>query len=152
MNRLMPHDVRVLSVEAAPENFHARFSATAKTYHYHLWLSPVDCPFRQNYHYHIWTPVDRALLASSAAALVGRHNFFAFANNTRNAVEPNPVRTIRRFDLIPEGEGDAGLRFEVEGTGFLYRQVRNMVRAGGGGEGGTVYSPLVAGPFFCLPS
>ena len=60
MNGLMPHDVRVLSVEAAPENFHARFSATAKTYHYHLWLSPVDCPFRQNFHFHIWTPVDRA--------------------------------------------------------------------------------------------
>ena len=40
------------------------------------------------------------------------------------------TRTIYRFDVVDDDPADDGLiRLEVEGDGFLYRQVRNMVGA-----------------------
>jgi tRNA pseudouridine(38-40) synthase len=35
-----------------------------------------------------------------------------------------PVRTMERVDVV---ETERGLRIEVESSGFLYKQVRNMV-------------------------
>jgi tRNA pseudouridine38-40 synthase len=48
----------------------------------------------------------------------------------KNRVVENTVRTIYRFDVVENARGEDGLvRLEVEGNGFLYRQVRNMVGA-----------------------
>ncbi len=52
MNRLLPRDIRILSAEEAPENFHPRFDATAKTYEYRILRAPICSPFERRYVHH----------------------------------------------------------------------------------------------------
>ncbi|XP_057958954.1 uncharacterized protein LOC131151659 isoform X7 [Malania oleifera] len=62
--------------------------------------------------------------AKTAKHFVGKHDFSAFVNTTRNDRLRDPVKNIFHFEVIELG---ALLQLEVEGSGFLYRQVRNMV-------------------------
>ena len=60
----------------------------------------------------------------AARLYLGRHDFTHFASVFPSEVDPH--KTLTRFDVVELGCGQ--LRFEVEGSGFLYRQVRHMVR------------------------
>ena len=59
---------------------------------------------------------------------VGTHDFTSFSNKSRDkTVVRSPTRTIFKFDVVEQPDGL--IRLEVEGNGFLYRMVRNMVGA-----------------------
>ena len=45
LNARLPMDVRALAAQQVPDDFHARYAAHAKTYHYRLRCSAVDDPF-----------------------------------------------------------------------------------------------------------
>jgi tRNA pseudouridine38-40 synthase len=120
---LLPHDIRVKQIETVPDGFHARYSAKGKIYHYHLHLE--SNPFKRLYSAHIQHPVDLDLLQRAAALFVGTHDFTSFASQPdRGSAARDPVRTLKRLDVILEPDG---IRLEFEGTGFLYKMVRNIV-------------------------
>ena len=125
LNGLLPHDIRILDLAPAADDFHARYSATGKIYHYHLWTEKVASPFSRLYRLHYPYPLDREILAEAANPLIGRHDFTSFANSpTEGSVAKNPVRHLHRLDLV---EQEGGWRFELEGNGFLYKMVRNVI-------------------------
>lgn len=124
-NALLPSDIRVLQIEPAPLNFHARYSAVGKIYHYHLWLDPVMSPFKRLYAYHVPYKISLSALKEAAAEFVGTHDFKAFANSAHEGVAArDSIRTIFRLDIV---EQPGGIRLEFEGDGFLYKMVRNIV-------------------------
>ena len=124
LNGLLPTDIRILSLEQAPLNYHARYSATAKTYHYRLHLSSIPDPFKRRYAYRVPHPVDLSTLKETAAQFIGTHDFSSFANEaTRGAASKDAVRTLHRLDVVEE---EGGVRLEFEGDGFLYKMVRNI--------------------------
>src|SRR5579872_3506648 len=45
INALLPPDIRILNIEKKESNFHARYSAVSKVYHYHLHLDEMIDPF-----------------------------------------------------------------------------------------------------------
>ena len=61
----------------------------------------------------------------AAQLFLGRHDFTQFAN--AGAVGVDPHKTLTRFDVVECGRDQ--LCFEVEGSGFLHRMVRHMVRS-----------------------
>lgn len=125
LNGLLPTDIRILSIERVPLEFHARYSATAKIYHYHLHLDPIPDPFKHLYSYHVPHPVDIALLKQTVKHFIGTHDFSSFANEGhQGSAAKNAVRTIYRIDVVDE---PGGVRLEFEGNGFLYKMVRNIV-------------------------
>jgi tRNA pseudouridine38-40 synthase len=125
LNCLLPADIRVLELEAVPEEFHARYSTLGKLYHYLLCTSQAQDPFARFYAWHYPYPLNLAAMREAALLLTGTHDFTSFANvPTEGAVARNPVRTLSRLAIIQEG---AQLRFEVEGNGFLHKMVRNIV-------------------------
>ncbi len=127
LNGLLPHDIRINSAEEAPSDFHAQYSASSKTYHYHLFLNKVDDPFTRPFHLRLSQPIDIELLQAAAAHFVGTRDFTSFANEPgAGAVAKNPVRTLKRLDIVPE---PGGLRLEFESNGFLYKMVRNIMGA-----------------------
>ncbi|XP_057958955.1 uncharacterized protein LOC131151659 isoform X8 [Malania oleifera] len=69
-------------------------------------------------------PEFHARYSAKTKHFVGKHDFSAFVNTTRNDRLRDPVKNIFHFEVIELG---ALLQLEVEGSGFLYRQVRNMV-------------------------
>lgn len=125
LNGLLPPEIRVLNVELVAEDFHARFSAKGKTYHYRLNLNPVPLPFARLYCYHLTFPIDLDLLKQAAQLFIGEHDFTSFSNEAhRGSAARNPVRTIHRIDIVKKGDE---LVLEFEGNGFLYKMVRNIV-------------------------
>lgn len=122
MNSRLPPDIAVRSATVVPESFHASKSAIGKTYQYRLCLSPnrpVDLAGRV---WHYWQAVDVPSLRDAAARLVGRHDFAGFA--TSGDQRATTVRSVFRCDIE---EDPPDLRITVDGDGFLYNQVRNMV-------------------------
>jgi tRNA pseudouridine38-40 synthase len=125
LNGLLPKDIRLIEVDQVPVEFHARYSAVGKTYHYHLWLDPVQSPFKRLYSLHVREKIDLTLLKQAAALFLGTHDFTAFANEAHSgSAAHDAVRTIKRLDLISQ---EGGLRIEIEADGFLYKMVRNIV-------------------------
>ncbi|KAL9363871.1 hypothetical protein Peur_041744 [Populus x canadensis] len=124
LNGLLPPDIRVREISAVVPEFHARFSAKGKTYHYKIFNDAVMDPFQRLYAYHVTHKLNAAVMREAANHFIGTRDFSAFVNSSRNDGVPNPVKTIFRFDIIKMG---ALLQLEVEGSGFMYRQVRNMV-------------------------
>ncbi len=125
LNGLLPPDIRILSIERVPLEFHARYSATSKVYHYHLHLDSVPDPFKHLYSYHVPHPVDIELLKQIVKFFIGTHDFSSFANEGhQGSAARNAVRTIDRIDIVEE---PGGVRLEFEGNGFLYKMVRNIV-------------------------
>lgn len=125
LNSMLPGDIRINSVEKAPLDFHARYSAIAKTYHYHLRLGKTQDPFQRLYSTHIQVPIDIEKLKEAAKILIGTHDFSSLANEAhKGSAAHDAVRTLYRLEVI---EYDQNVRLEFEGNGFLYKMVRNIV-------------------------
>ncbi|HXM33045.1 MAG TPA: tRNA pseudouridine(38-40) synthase TruA [Chthoniobacterales bacterium] len=125
LNGLLPPAIRIMRCGFVAEKFHARFSATGKTYRYRIWNAEVLSPFESTRAWHVVTPLDLELLASSARQFCGEHDFAAFAAN-RGTPETSTIRTIRAVRVRRAG---ACVTIEVDGAGFLYKMVRMMVGA-----------------------
>ncbi|XP_065863974.1 uncharacterized protein [Euphorbia lathyris] len=124
LNGILPPDIRVREVSPALPEFHARFSVRSKVYQYKIYNDAFMDPFLRCYAYHSGYKLNAGVMREAAKYFVGTHDFTAFANVSRGDRVVNPVKTIFRFDVVEMG---ALLQLEVEGTGFMYRQVRNMV-------------------------
>ena len=77
LNSRLPADVRVLEARQVPEEFHARYSAHAKTYCYRIRNSAIDSPFSQEYYYRVPGELDTAAMGRAAKQFVGTHDFTA---------------------------------------------------------------------------
>jgi tRNA pseudouridine38-40 synthase len=97
LNRALPPSIRVLSVEAVPEDFHARHNALRKTYQYRILPGdPICSPMLAPYVWVCRYSLDLAVLQQAAAHVLGTHDFTSFAANdpdqtTRNAAYQRPL-------------------------------------------------------------
>ncbi len=127
LNDVLPSTIRILAVEEVDSSFHARKSATAKTYRYRMYRADICPPFLARYVWHHPYPLDESAMIDSADAVTGEHDFTSFA-----AVDPergreqevSNIRTI--FASTWRREGDEFI-YEVRGSGFLHHMVRNLV-------------------------
>jgi tRNA pseudouridine38-40 synthase len=125
MNRLLPHSIRVRSVEEAAAEFHPRFDATAKTYEYRIVREEICLPFERRYVHHHPYPLDETAMIEAAPVLEGEHDFSAFAaSDERDELGHSKVRRI--FSSRLERVSDR-LIYRVRGSGFLKHMVRNIV-------------------------
>lgn len=116
VNALLPEDIAVSALEPAAEDFHARFSATGRTYEYRIRRAPERDPLERLREVHLAGPLDVAAMRDASAHLVGRRDFSSFAAGTGG------IRSVRRATWCEHG---ARLRFEITADAFL----RGMVRA-----------------------
>jgi tRNA pseudouridine38-40 synthase len=122
LNFRLPPDVRVVRVEDAPPDFHARFDATGKRYRYRLATAPVLSPFDRWFVWHAPGPRDVDAMRRGAAVLAGCHDFTSF-----QAAGPDAEDTVRTIRELAIREDLAELVFEIEGDGFLRHMVRTVV-------------------------
>ncbi len=118
VNALLPADIATRDVEAADASFHARFSATGRTYEYRIRCARQRDPLERHREHWVPQPLDVDAMARAAARLVGPMDFASFAM----AGMRTTVRTVRRAEIHREG---TLLRVEIEADAFL----RGMVRA-----------------------
>jgi tRNA pseudouridine38-40 synthase len=123
LNRLLDIDLRVLEIEAAPEGFHARFSALRRHYQYQIVdankaINPLDRYDRASW----YRPLDLARLNEASALLLGEHDFAAFCKFREGATT---IRTLEKFQW--ERKADGLLVAQVVADAFCYSMVRNLV-------------------------
>jgi tRNA pseudouridine38-40 synthase len=122
LNAALPKDVAVTAADEGPEDFHARFSARARSYRYRIWRPRLRSPFEAGRSWWYPRPLDRARLDQQAAALVGEHDFRAFTpTETQHETFVRVIEAARWVD-----DGDA-LAFEVTADSFLRHMVRTLV-------------------------
>lgn len=125
LNGLLPPDIRILDIQKVEKEFHARFSCKRKVYQYHVHTQKVLDPFHRHYRLHFSKSLNLDNIRQGISYLIGTHDFTSFANEAyRGSAKNNPIKTLYRIDLI---EKEFGLIFELEGDGFLYKMVRNLV-------------------------
>ena len=129
LNDALPAAIRVLRVEEAAAEFHARRSAKAKTYRYRMYRGGICPPFLARYVWHYPYPLDEAAMAAAAELVVGEHDFTSFAAVDAEKGIPQKGRehNVRRvFSSGFERRGEE-LVYTVRGNGFLHHMVRNLV-------------------------
>ena len=119
LNTMLPPDIRVRESSAAPEGFHARFAACGKVYTYTFFNARHANAVGRLYSAHVPLPLDAEKMNEEAQALLGTHDFAAFAAS--GSVVKSTVRTIYRVKV--ERSGDY-VTLTVLGNGFLYNMVR----------------------------
>src|SRR5687768_8589879 len=125
MNAILPDDVWIAAAYEMREEFHPRYSATARSYSYFVGTDDLaSSPFRRT-HELVWrNRIDVARLKAAAAAIEGEHSFRAFAVKG-TAPETDEHRcTVSKAHWI---EREGGLRFDITADRFLHHMVRFLV-------------------------
>lgn len=122
----LPHDIAIVKAEEVRMGFDVIGEVTRKLYRYTIFCGPTRPVLHRRYCWHVPSNPDVPLMDGAAKFLLGRHDFKSFASAADSRVDS--VRTIFRCDVTETGEGENHwLYVEVEGDGFLYNMVRNIV-------------------------
>lgn len=121
----LPEGIAVRDVREVEREFHARMSASGKRYVYTIHNHEALPPESQGKVWHVPGALDIEAMRACLEVFVGEHDFASFATKANHA-RKTTVRTVSSFTL----EHDAPLIIlRIEADGFLYKMVRNLVRA-----------------------
>lgn len=104
------------------DDFHARFSAIARTYHYVLYNHPVRSPLLSGRVGWVFRPLDENNMRIAARSLIGSHDFSAFRASQCQA--KSPVKTMHDIDIVRTGNL---VVITLRANAFLHHMVRNIV-------------------------
>ena len=126
VNAFLPAAIAVRWAHELPElpgqQFHARFAAFARTYHYVLYNNPVRAPLLVGRAGWTFRPLDVALMREAAAHLIGTHDFSAFRSSQCQA--KTPVKQMHEVRIERHGEV---IVFTLRASAFLHHMVRNVI-------------------------
>lgn len=124
LNALLPPSIRVQWACPVNEDFHARFSAQARSYIYLLRSHRVASPILHGKTGWIHRDLDLERMRAAATLLCGEHDFSAFRSSECQAASP-----VRRLDCLAiRQEGDFFI-FHFQANAFLHHMVRNLMGA-----------------------
>jgi tRNA pseudouridine38-40 synthase len=112
----------VLWVKAVDDSFHARFSATSRSYRYLILNRQVRPALSQDRALWCRETLDAGAMHEAAQALKGEHDFSAFRSSGCSAT--HAVRKVRSIAVQRAGER---VFMDISANGFLYHMVRNII-------------------------
>lgn len=121
LNELLPASINVLAVKAASAGFHARHSATARSYLY--LISRTRTAFGKRYVWWIRDDLDLDRMREAAALIRGFHDFAGFADKRIDRHLSTEVH-ITGTELTTQGDLIA---IRITGSHFLWKMVRRLV-------------------------
>jgi tRNA pseudouridine38-40 synthase len=125
LNNVLAETVRVVDIRNAPFDFHACNSAVGKHYRYVIWNSKKLPAERDGRVWHVKSRLDVGAMSNACSVFEGEHDFASFATRP-NFKQKNTTRVVSwavmRHDLPV-------ITFDICADGFLYKMVRNIVRA-----------------------
>src|SRR4030067_1137606 len=121
-NSNLPDSVALLWASEVNPEFHARFAATGREYHYVILNRSVRPTYLAQRVTHEYRPLDAGRMQAAAALLVGTHDFSSF--RAMQCQAKSPVRTLRELTVTRHGEI---VVINAAATAFLPNMVRNLV-------------------------
>jgi tRNA pseudouridine38-40 synthase len=129
LNAALPHDVKATAIEAVPENFHARFNATSRTYRYVI--TQTSSALLHRYAAFYPQTLNAQTLNACAGLFIGKHDFGSFAKVKSEAKSKLSTVTASHWHKKKNL-----LVYEITADRFLYGMVRllvgTMLEAGAG--------------------
>lgn len=122
LNAHLPAEIRILSAEEVDRSFHARYSATGRSYRYAVLNRPAPSAILRHHAHHVPVPLDVEAMRAAICHLWGKHAFTAF--RAVGSSERTTVCDLRRGDIARSGEM---ILFTFEADHFLRHMVRLIV-------------------------
>ena len=123
LNKMLPEDIKILSLEVVDNDFHSRYSAKKKIYEYRIVLKNKD-PFQDELAFVYPMEFDFDLFKEALNKFVGKHNYQDFTSKEED--EGGFMREIYEIN-VTKNDNDIKVRFI--GNGFMRYQIRNMIGA-----------------------
>ncbi len=121
LNRFLPPDIVVYQIHQVDDKMHARFSATFRTYHYHI--STIKPLYTRKYAHYIYGSLDTAEINRCCGVILETTDFTSFSK-LHTDVKTNNCKVMH----AEWKEVENGYLFEIRADRFL----RNMVTVTGG--------------------
>ncbi|MDR2149591.1 MAG: tRNA pseudouridine(38-40) synthase TruA [Spirochaetaceae bacterium] len=123
LNRLLPHDIRIIGADEVADNFHARFSAYSRTYRYHIICGRSAFPHELRYALHLRRYPRLDILNDYARLLKGEMDCSIFAASIKDK-KLSPFRYVDNSYFFVQGQT---IIFEISANAFLHKMVRSIV-------------------------
>lgn len=121
INRMLPSDIKLKSLEYVDMSFHSRFSAKSKEYRYYIRYKNYSV-FQTRYSL-FKEKLSLSLMDEAIKCFLGTHDFTAFCSSDVDE-RKSCVKTITKAEINDLGDT---YEFIFEGTGFLKYQIRRMM-------------------------
>jgi len=114
--------IAILNAEPAPDDFHARFSATRRHYRYRIVNRRARMAVDLGRAWQVGEALDVDAMQQAAQHLIGHHDFTSFRDSECQA--KSPIKTLDNLSITRSGED---ITITTDARSFLHHQVRNMV-------------------------
>jgi tRNA pseudouridine38-40 synthase len=123
VNKQLRPQVAIRSIDVAPKDFDARFSAKSRLYRYTVLNSAAPSPFLARTSWWIDAPLDLKAMRLACDPLIGEHDFSSFCRR------PNDDASLTRrvLDARWEERDDGVREFWIEANAFCHQMVRSIV-------------------------
>lgn len=123
---LSPDPIAIVDCARVPDDWHARFSALQRQYHFRLLMRRAPATHLNGLVWQVKGQLDIDAMREGAAHLIGRHDFTTFRSSICQA--ESPVKNLDVLDITQaEGEHGPEAHFDVRARSFLHNQVRSFV-------------------------
>ncbi|MGB3472858.1 MAG: tRNA pseudouridine(38-40) synthase TruA [Erythrobacter sp.] len=123
---LRPAPIAITHCEVVPDDWHARFSCTGRSYVYRILNRRAPLTLAKDRAWQVVPDLDAEAMQRAAKLLVGRHDFTTF--RSAHCQAKDPVKTLDRLDVeVCDSEFGRELRIHAAARSFLHHQVRSMV-------------------------
>ncbi len=117
---MRPYPVHIISGQEVDMEFHARFSARQRTYHYYILNRSIPSVLLTNKVWSIPKPLDCTAMEEGARKMVGKHDFASF-----RSVNCQSKTSIKSIDALKiEYLDDALVKICISAPSFMHNQVR----------------------------
>ena len=123
---LRPLPISILSVELAPDDFSARFSAIKRHYLYRILNRRAPPALDRGRAWHVAVKLDAEAMNGAAKRLIGRHDFTTFRAAQCQAKSPEKTLDVLSVER-PGGDDGEEILVRASAQSFLHNQVRSMV-------------------------
>ena len=120
-NDVLPHDINILNVRNADDNFHARHDAVARYYLYRI--STRRTAFEKSLVWWIKDNLDARAMAEAAAMIIGKHDFASFCETEEGKRQSTLVNVIHS-EVFTD---DDLICIRIGASHFLWKMVRRIV-------------------------
>ena len=143
-NTNLPDDISVTWVARVSADFHARYSATSRSYRYQILNRLQRSALHRHRAWWIHVPLDIEAMSDAARPLIGEHDFSGF--RAAGCQSTTPVREITSLEITRNGDW---ITIDVTANAFLQHMVRNitgtLVAVGKGDEPPSWVADVLAG-------
>ncbi|HLX59019.1 MAG TPA: tRNA pseudouridine(38-40) synthase TruA [Ktedonobacteraceae bacterium] len=129
LNAVLPESVAARWICQVPDSFHARYSASSRSYRYTIWNETAKKPLLARYSYHHPYALAVDLMDEACRLLPGRKDFGAFGRSPddTNPLKPGPHSRVRSMFEAACQRQNALIYCDFTADAFLTGMVRRMV-------------------------